>query len=449
MKRKKYIEAAMGPISDSQLTVAPPFWQCQMDLFGPVDVYVPGFERQTRGRRVLRSKCWIMVCVCPTTRLVNMQVIEKSDSSGVMAGIIRLACEIGFPSQVYIDQDRASMCSLGNAEYDLRNLQLTLERKYGVEFKVCPVQGHNVHGQVERVIRSVQESFMDCGLLSARYHATGLQTLCKLIENQYNNLPLGYHYGRDQDNGALLKLICPNQLRVGRMNKRALDGPVRLPAGKMEMLETVNRIYQLWFNIWKEAYVPKLMVRPKWFRSERDLVTGDLVYFMKRDGDLSGKWTIGMVDSVSKGADGIIREVMIKYCNASEQNLGRGEQSGTLPRYTERSVRKLVKIFSLEDVNLGEDLAELSKRVSAVVTDLGVSGEASSRLDGKDCLCDGYCGVSLHEGSIDMEVPLAVDLTDVIDEQFNPEGRVEEYGYAGLVGLLGSFGEDFFGCLDS
>ena len=112
-------------------------------------------------------------------------------------------------------------------------------------------------------------------------------------------------------------------------------------------------------------------------------------------------------------------------------------------------MRKLVKIFSLEDVNLGEDLAELSKRVSAVVTDLGVSGEASSRLDGKDCLCDGYCGVSLHEGSIDMEVPLAVDLTDVIDEQFNPEGRVEEYGYAGLVGLLGSFGEDFFGCFDS
>ena len=192
-----------------------------------------------------------------------MQVIEKSDSSGVMSGIIRLACEIGFPSQVYIDQDRASMCSLGNAEYDLRNLQLTLERKYGVEFKVCPVQGHNVHGQVERVIRSVQESFTDSGLLNARYHATGLQTLCKIIENQYNNLPLGYHYGRDQDNGPLLKLICPNQLRVGRMNKRALDGPVRLPAGKTEMLETVHRIYQSWFNIWKEAYVLKLMLRPK------------------------------------------------------------------------------------------------------------------------------------------------------------------------------------------
>ena len=73
------------------------------------------------------------------------------------------------------------------------------------------------------------------------------------------------------------------------MNKRALDGPVKLPAGKMEILDTVHRIYQMWFTIWKESYVPKLMLRPKWFRLEKDLVVGDLVYFMKRDDDLAGK----------------------------------------------------------------------------------------------------------------------------------------------------------------
>ena len=400
------------------------------------------YQEQCRERRVFKSKCWIMVCVCPTTRLVNMQVLEKSDSSGVLSGIIRLACEIGFPSQVYIDQDRASMCSLGNAE-------LTLERKYGVEFKVCPVQGHNVHGQVERVIRSVQESFTDCGLWNARYHATGLQTLCKIIENQYNNLPLGYHYGRDQDNGPLLKLICPNQLRVGRMNKRALDGPVRLPAGKMEMLETVHRIYQSWFNIWKEAYVPKLMLRPKWFRSEKDLVMGDLVYFMKRDGDLAGKWTVGMVGSVSKGADGTIGEVVVKYCNASEQNLGRGGQSSTLPRYTERSVRKLVRIFSLEDVNLGEDLAEVSRRVSAAAGSSGAVGVASLKSGCQECCCEDHCGLSLHEDAIEIkEMPLAILPTEVIGEELNPGSHVEDHGRVGLIGLLGSIGEDFFGCLD-
>ena len=47
IKRKKFIEAAFGPIRETQLALAPPFWFCQMDMFGPVDVFVPGFERET------------------------------------------------------------------------------------------------------------------------------------------------------------------------------------------------------------------------------------------------------------------------------------------------------------------------------------------------------------------------------------------------------------------
>jgi hypothetical protein len=34
MKRKMFLEATMGPISDSQLTLAPPCWMVQVDLTG-------------------------------------------------------------------------------------------------------------------------------------------------------------------------------------------------------------------------------------------------------------------------------------------------------------------------------------------------------------------------------------------------------------------------------
>ena len=234
-----------------------------MDLFGPVDIYVPGFERETRKRKVKTSKNWIMVNVCPTTRLINIQAIESTLTSGIISGVTRMSCEVGVPSKMSIDQDRASMCGLKSIEFDLRNLQHTLETKYGLEFEVCPVQGHNMHGHVERVIRSIQESFEDAGLLKSRYHTTGLQTLCKLVENQYNNLPLGYRYGRDQDNGPLLKIITPNHLRVGRLNSRALDGPFRLPKNKLELLKNVNEMYDTWFKIWRDAQVPKLLFKPK------------------------------------------------------------------------------------------------------------------------------------------------------------------------------------------
>jgi hypothetical protein len=78
IKRKRFLEAAFGPIRESQLAIAPPFYFAQMDLFGPVQVVVPGREKNTRGRLALDSKCWVMVIVCPTTRLINMQVVETS-----------------------------------------------------------------------------------------------------------------------------------------------------------------------------------------------------------------------------------------------------------------------------------------------------------------------------------------------------------------------------------
>jgi hypothetical protein len=64
IKRKKYLEAAFGPIRESQLAIATPFYFAQMDLFRPVKVYVQGGERNTRsGLTALDYECWIMVCV--------------------------------------------------------------------------------------------------------------------------------------------------------------------------------------------------------------------------------------------------------------------------------------------------------------------------------------------------------------------------------------------------
>ena len=181
MKRRKYLEAAFGPIRESQLTLAPPFWFAQMDLLGPVKVYAPGREKNTRsGLAALDAKNWIMVIVCPTTRLINMQVLERVLADAIISGITRLSCEIGVPKKLFVDQAKAIECGLENVEFDLRGLQHILERQHGIDFEVCPVAGRNQHGHVERVIRSVQESFNDCGLLTKRYTATTLQTLAEL-----------------------------------------------------------------------------------------------------------------------------------------------------------------------------------------------------------------------------------------------------------------------------
>jgi hypothetical protein len=435
MKRKRYLEAAFGPIRESQLAIAPPFWFAQMDLLGPVKVYAPGRERNTRsGLAALDAKCWIMVIVCPTTRLINMQVLERCLADAIISGMTRLGCEIGVPKKLFIDQAKAIECGLENVEFDMRGVQHQLKREHGIEFEVCPVAGHNQHGHVERVIRSVQESFNDCGLLTKRYNATSLQTLAKLVENQYNNLPLGYHHHETAGGNPVLKMITPNHLRMGRMNKRVLDGPMRLPRNREEQLEVIAKMYNAWFRIWRDTYVPKLMHQPIWFRSDRDLMEGDLVYFVKRESEVGdAKWTLGMVDELHRGRDGIIREAVIKYCNATEQKLSltKGDaQDSTYPRYTERAVRRLVKIFSIEEDSLADDLAELSKKfqadketendlvdldaIAAEVMDPRPEGrragpkpewcKAKNKMQG-ECCCQEHCNLTKHyDGHVKMEI---------------------------------------------
>lgn len=208
----------------------------------------------------------------------------------------------------------------------------------------------------------------------------GWQTFCKLAENAYNNLPIGYSHSRYQDNTELLKILTPNMLRVGRVNSRALQGPIRLPVSKKELLEHVEKIYSGWFKIFKDTVVPRLIHQPKWFKIDQDLKEKDIVYFQKSESALGSTWTIGEVDQVIVGRDGLIRRAIIKYFNASEND---PEQAQYKPQLTDRAVRSLVKLWSMDEACLFDDLAELQDRVD------GVEGQGVLQGDDRVAAADG------------------------------------------------------------
>ena len=190
-----------------------------------------------------------------------------------------MSSEVGIPTKVIVDQNSGAMAAFKSAELNFLDLQHQLHTQFGINFTTCPVGGHHQHGLVEATIKSIQDTFEQCGLKTRRIHALGWQTFCKLAENAFNNLPLGFSYGRQQDNTELLKILTPNMLRVGRINSRALQGPVRLPVDEKELLKVVESTYQGWYNIFKETVVPRLINQPKWFKKEEDLKEQDLVYF--------------------------------------------------------------------------------------------------------------------------------------------------------------------------
>ena len=353
MKRGKFIKASLGPLSQKQLFIAPAFYACQVDLFGPLRSFVPGFEKETRAVKAKQSKIWIFVAVCLVTSNVNLQVCEMKDTCSMLEAFIRLACECGYPKYVSIDQESSIMAALNEIKVDLRDLEHRLYSEHGMIFDMCPVGGHDAHGKVERTIKSVQESFEDIGLSKMRLPAMGVQTLCKQVENAFNNLPLGFRYDRSHDNTEVLRMLVPNMLRLGRINSRALDGPVRLSSNNRKMLGEIQEKYAAWYKVWCEVYIPKLMAQKQGFKNSRDLQVDDLVYFQKKESELASPWIMGKVDQVVRGRDGVIRRVILKYRNHSENE----------DRVTDRSVRKLIKLYSADDPDLQVDLGRVQARI--------------------------------------------------------------------------------------
>ena len=135
-------------------------------------------------------------------------------------------------------------------------------------------------------------------------HATGLQTIAKLVETQLNNLPLGFSYGRDADNTPLLKLVTPNLMKIGRINSRAVDGPMRFPTGPKDLMVKVEELFNAFYRLWNVSMVPKLIPQPKWFKDHPELKPEDVVYYQKSESDLSSKWTVGQVENVTRSKAG-------------------------------------------------------------------------------------------------------------------------------------------------
>ena len=386
--RKKFLEKSMGPQTEHNLTASPPFYCTMADLFGPVSVYAPNATRDLRGQPARHCKVWVAVFVCPVTRLVNCQVIEKSDHGGFLDGVMRLAADAGYPKIFMVDQDGALMKGLSEAEVNMRDLQGRLYKQKGIIFTTCPVAGHNYHGAVERTIKEIQSLLERADLSKQRLHATGLQTLLKLVENLYNDVPLGYRMwgkkGPEARNGVLT-IVSPNCFKFGRNNARAPAGPLVMPDGHSDLLNGIQDKYEAIYRIWNEAYIPRLCSLPgnDIAMDSPDLKEGNIVYFDKNnDNKLASEWTMGRVDQVIVGKDGKVRRIIIKYKNTNEEEF----------RTTDRAARSVVKLHDIDDRIVNDDIKKIleevekqfkSDRTTTVDPTDNIAKEASVELDNK------------------------------------------------------------------
>ena len=241
--RKRYCEQLMGPLSSSQISMSPIFYFVTVDMWGPILIYTPGYEKRTRNRK-MEYEAYMLVFACCVTGGINCQIIEKRDTTGVMDGFNRFFSEVSVPKIVYSDKDGALIKALREGSVDILDMQNNLHREQGIYFETCLPQQHYKHGRIERRIRMIQESLNKSEIRGSRHTATDWQTIAKLIERQVNNIPLGYLYHQGNAN-PLLKVLTPGLLKIGTFSNRAPHGVFDIPDLPLKILEKTLKKYNL------------------------------------------------------------------------------------------------------------------------------------------------------------------------------------------------------------
>ena len=340
---KKLLAVAMGAVSGYNLMIAPAFYVSQVDLAGPFNAYSAHNKRST-------IKIWLSVWCCATTSTTIIKVLENYSTSAFLNAFIRFACDSGYPNTLLVDAGSQIVKGCESMQIKYWDLKFKLHKSKSINFEICPVGGHNFNGKVERKIQEVKKSLLKV-CCNEKLSIIQWETVSSSIANSINNMPLALG-SLSKSNLEGMDLITPNRLRLGRNNERSPVGEVVFIDNE-KMLQENKSIFEAWFEVWLLTHVPKLMRQPKWFRDGKNLKVGDVVLILKHESSMDSNYQFGIVESVYTGRDGKVRKVKIRYRNHTEN----------VDRTTERASRSLVVIRRADEMNIMDDLGEISRYV--------------------------------------------------------------------------------------
>ena len=337
---KKAIDVAMGPISETNLCIAPAFYYSQVDIFGPFNSYSNINKRAT-------VKIWFVIFCCCATSAVDIRVMEDYSTNSFILSFVRFSCKYGYPKKLLPDAGSQLVKGCQIMTLSFCDIRHKLHKEHGIEFETCPVGAHYVHGKVERKIKHAQESFSKCNN-NHRLSIIQWETLGDQVANSINNLPLAI--GNLVEGLENLDILTPNRLILARNNNRCPMGTLEVTDDPQKIVQRNNEIRDTWFKCWLVSYVPLLMSQPKWFKSDRDTKTGDVVLFLKSDKQFDKQYQYGIVANVKVSRDGKIREIEIEYLNHNENT----------KRRTIRGVRDVVVIHPVDELGIMQELSALN-----------------------------------------------------------------------------------------
>ena len=347
--RRKLLEVEMGNIHQTRLTIAPVFYNVQVDLMGPFTAICEHNHRSS-------VKVWGLVFKDPATSAVWVTTMAKYDTPSFLMAYTRFTSRFGHPAKLYIDEGSQLVKGCKEMQFNWIDVASSLNATHGtgIDFSTCPVGGHNVHGQVERSILEIKRLFFNV-YSGLKLDILSYETAFAWISNELNNLPICL--GSKYINLEHADLITPSRLILGRNNRRSPSGFVRIDT-KSRLLEQMQQVERSWWETWKTEKLLEYIPQPqKWRTSGYEPKPDDIVIFTKEEKDrVFGEpvWRTGRISETIRSEDGKVRSVVIQYKNWNEG----------VYRSTHRSVRKVAVLHKEGELELVEELNLASKQAN-------------------------------------------------------------------------------------
>ena len=129
--------------------------------------------------------CYILLC----DGAIDVRVMENYSTEPFLLAFIRFACKYGYPKTLMTDEGSQLVKRCKAMVVCFIDLKHKLNVEYGIDFKMCPVGAHYMHGRAERKIQQVQKSTTK-QMNNEKLSIIQWETLLAAVVNSVNDMPL-------------------------------------------------------------------------------------------------------------------------------------------------------------------------------------------------------------------------------------------------------------------
>ena len=297
---KAYSQPSAGMLPKDRTEGSRPFEVIGVDFAGPLAYKV---RANTEG------KAYILLFACSLTRAVYINIVTDMTIDQFMVCLKEFIARRGRPNKIYTDNAKTFVAASKKIRKimeseKIHNYLARNNIKWQFNLSKAPWWG----GQFERIIGLVKQAMFKV-LGRANLSLQELKEIMLDVEIALNNRPLCY-----VEDDIQLPELTPNIMLLGHhnslINEEAHDLQNKDMRKRAKYLEKCKQ--NLWKR-WTNEYVRALRERHNLTNrgKEKTVSERDVVLIHAEDKN-RGKWSIGIVECLIKGRDGVVRAARVK-----------------------------------------------------------------------------------------------------------------------------------------